>query len=181
MLSFRKCSSSIHSYVRRCHDSMRMTRASKRDCRSWTLAGLAVIALAISVPATARAQAAGKIPRIGVLSSWPSDPFVEAFRQGLRELGYVDGRNITLEYRWSEGRFERLPALAADLVRVKVDVIVASSQAAVAARQATATIPIVMPIITDPVRLGLVASLAKPGGNATGFATQNDELPGKWI
>src|SRR4249920_3257255 len=125
---------------------MRMTRASRRDWQPWTLAGLAVIALVISLTGTARAQVAGKSPRIGVISSWPSDPLVEAFRQGLREQGYVDGRNITLEYRWSEGRFERLPALAADLVRVKVDVIVASSQAAVAARQATATIPIVMPI-----------------------------------
>ena len=86
-----------------------------------------------------------------------------------------------VEYRSAEGRTERLPDLAADLVRLKVDVIVASSQGAVAAKQATTTIPIVMPIITDPVRLGLVASLAKPGGNATGFATQNDELPGKWM
>ena len=120
--------------------------------------------------------------RIGVLGgSSPPDPFVEAFKQGLRELGYVEGQNISIEYRWAEGRVERLPGLAADLVRLKVDVIVASSQAAVAAKQATTAIPIVMPIITDPVKLGLVASLARPGGNATGFATQNDELPGKWM
>jgi len=91
-------------------------------------------------------------------------------RQGLRELGYVEGRNLVVEYRWADG-----------LVRLKVDIIVASSQAAVAAKQATSEIPIVMPIITDPVRLGLVSSLARPGGNATGFATQNDELPGKWL
>ncbi len=116
-----------------------------------------------------------------MLASAPADPFVEAFKQGLRELGYVDGRNISIEYRWTQGRNERLPSLAADLVRLKVDVIVASSQATVAAKQATTAIPIVMPIITDPVRLGLVASLARPGGNATGFATQNDELPGKWM
>ena len=133
------------------------------------------------VPLAANAQEAGKVARIGMLASSPSDPFVEAFKQGLRELGYVEGRNIIVEYRWTEGRTERLPGLAADLVRLKVEVIVASSQGAVAAKQATTAIPIVMPIITDPVRLGLVASLAKPGGNATGFATQNDELPGKWM
>jgi ABC-type uncharacterized transport system substrate-binding protein len=144
------------------------------------LAALTLLPLLV-VPSAAKAQEAGKVARIGVLSSSPSDPLVEAFRQGLRELGYVEGRNIIVEYRWAEGRIERLPGLAADLVRLKVDLIVASSQGAVAARHATTTIPIVMPIITDPVRLGLVASLAKPGGNATGFATQNDELPGKWI
>jgi putative tryptophan/tyrosine transport system substrate-binding protein len=137
-------------------------------------------AVLLAAPLAAEAQEAGKVARIGMLAGSPS-PFVEAFRQGLRELGYVEGRNISIEYRWTEGREERLPGLAADLVRLKVDVIVASSQAAVAAKQATTVIPIVMPIITDPVRLGLVASLARPGGNATGFATQNDELPGKWM
>src|SRR5262249_7077024 len=129
----------------------------------------------------AEAQEGGKIARIGYLGSSPSDPFVEAFRQGLRERGYVEGRNIAIEYRWTEGKFDALPSLAADLVRLKVDVIVAASQGAVAAKQATSTIPIVMPIVTDPVRLGLVESLARPGWNATGFATQNDELPGKWM
>jgi putative ABC transport system substrate-binding protein len=134
------------------------------------------------VPLTAEAQEAAKVARIGVLSSGsPPDPFVEAFKQGLRELGYVEGRNIRIEYRWAEGRNERLPGLAAELVRLKVDVIVAASQNAVAAKKTTTAIPIVMPIITDPVRLGLIASLARPGGNATGFATQNDELPGKWM
>ena len=136
----------------------------------------------LAAPLAAKAQETGKVARIGMLGgSSPPDPFVEAFKQGLRELGYVEGRNISIEYRLAEGRPDRLPGLAADLVRLKVDVIVASSQAAVAAKQATTTIPIVMPIITDPVRLGLVASLARPGGNATGFATQNDELPGKWM
>jgi putative ABC transport system substrate-binding protein len=135
----------------------------------------------LAAPLAAEAQTAEKVYRIGMLGSSSSDPLVEAFKQGLRELGYVEGRNIMVEYRSAEGRTERLPDLAADLVRLKVDVIVASSQGAVAAKQATTAIPIVMPIITDPVRLGLVASLAKPGGNATGFATQNDELPGKWM
>jgi len=138
-----------------------------------TLVGVLVGAVAVG------AQEAGRVPRIGVLAT-PS-PLTDVFRQGLRELGYIEGRNIVIELRSPEGREERLPGLAAELVRLKVDVIVASSQAAVAARQATSTIPIVMPVITDPVRLGLVASLARPGGNATGLATQNDELPGKWL
>jgi putative ABC transport system substrate-binding protein len=133
-----------------------------------------------AVPLAARAQEGGKVHRIGILGGSPG-PFVDAFKQGLRELGYVEGRNIELEYRWTDRGLESLPALARELVRLKVDIIVASSQAAVAARKATSEIPIVMPIITDPVRLGLVASLARPGGNATGFATQNDELPGKWL
>ena len=145
-------------------------------------AALAVaVAIAILVaPFAAKAQEAGKVTRIGMLTA-SSSPFVEAFKQGLRELGYVEGRNIVIEYRSTDGRDERLPGLVADLVRLKVDIIVASSQGAVAARQATTAIPIVMPIITDPVRLGLVASLARPGGNVTGLATQNDELPGKWL
>jgi putative ABC transport system substrate-binding protein len=127
----------------------------------------------LAAPLAGTAQEPGRIARIGMLGPPPpaGDPLVEAFKQGLRELGYVDGQTIRIEYR----------DVAADLVRLKVDVIVASSQRAVAAKQATTTIPIVMPIITDPVRLGLVASLARPGGNATGFATQNDELPGKWL
>jgi putative ABC transport system substrate-binding protein len=124
-------------------------------------------------PVTSLAQEPARVARIGLL--WPAaaanDPLVAAFKQGLHELGYVEGQNISIEYRGD----------AAELVRLKVDVIVASSQRAVAAKEATSTIPIVMPIITDPVRLGLVASLARPGGNATGFATQNHELPGKWM
>jgi len=144
---------------------------------------IGAVGLAVLVtPLATEAQEAGKVARIGMLlSGSPPNPFVETFKQGLREHGYVEGRNISIEYRWAEGRDERLPGLAADLVRLKVDVIVASSQAAVAAKQATTAIPIVMPVITDPVRLGLVASLARPGGNATGFATQNHELPGKWM
>jgi putative tryptophan/tyrosine transport system substrate-binding protein len=132
-----------------------------------------------AAPYAVEAQEAAKVPRIGMLGGSPG-PLVDAFKQGLRELGYIEGQNIVVEYRWADG-LEKLPALAADLVRLKVDIIVASSQSAVAARQATTDIPIVMPIITDPVRLGLVSSLARPGGNATGFATQNDELPGKWL
>ena len=135
----------------------------------------------LAAPLAVEGQQSGRAARIGFLGGGSlSDPLVAAFNQGLRELGYVEGQNISIEYRWAVTS-EQLPSLAADLVRLKVDLIVASSQGAVAAKNATSTIPIVMPIITDPVRLGLVASLARPGGNATGFATQNDELPGKWL
>ena len=132
-------------------------------------------------PLDADAQPAGKSPRIGVLRPGsPPDPLVDAFRQGLRELGYAEERNITIEYRWAEGRDARLPDLAADLVRLQVDVIVAAGQApALAAKHATATIPIVMPVSADPVGLGLVASLGRPGGNVTGLTGLGDELVGK--
>ncbi len=146
---------------------------------------LRVLALTLPVvllTTDADAQETHKVSRIGVLfGGSPGDPLAESFEQGLHDLGYVEGRNIRIEHRWAEGQGERLPGLAAELVRLNVDVIVAPSQAALAAKKATTVIPIVMPIITDPVRLGLVASLARPGGNATGFATQNDELPGKWL
>jgi putative ABC transport system substrate-binding protein len=148
------------------------------------LIGLVVI-LALSLilaPLAAEAQPAGKIARIGILRAGsPPDPYVEAFRQGLRELGYVEGRNISIEYRWTDGKDERLPGLAADLVRLKVDVIVASASAALAAKHATTAIPIVMPVTTDPIGAGLVASLARPGGNVTGLATLTEEMAGKWL
>ena len=135
----------------------------------------------VSAPLAAGAQQTAKIPRIGILRPGsPPDPLVEAFRRGLQELGYTEGRNISIEYRWAEGRDERLPSLAADLVHLQVDVIVAGA-AAVAVKQATNVIPIVMPTAADPVKLGLVASLARPGGNVTGLTSLSDELPGKWI
>ena len=144
---------------------------------------IALLALALMIVRhPAEAHEPGRVALVGILGlGSPDGPFVDSFKQGLRELGYIEGQNILIETRGADGRAERLPGLAAELVRLKVDVIVASSQAAVVAKQATDTIPIVMPVITDPVRLGLVASLARPGGNATGFATQNDELPGKWL
>jgi putative ABC transport system substrate-binding protein len=104
----------------------------------------------------------------------------EVFRQGLRELGYVEGRNLTIEYRWAAGKEERLPELAAELVRLKVDIIVASATPTiVAAKRATSTIPIVMAAVGDPVGSGLVASLARPGGNVTGLTLMSTELAGK--
>jgi putative ABC transport system substrate-binding protein len=143
---------------------------------------LTSLAGAFAAPRAAEAQLAGRVPRIGILRTGsPPDPFVEAFRQGLRELGYEEGRNISIEYRWAEGRDEQLSGLAADLVRLKVDVIVASGSPARVARRVTNTIPIVMPVANDPVGEGIVASLARPGGNVTGLASLSEGLPGKWL
>ncbi|OGL05348.1 MAG: hypothetical protein A3I03_11950 [Candidatus Rokubacteria bacterium RIFCSPLOWO2_02_FULL_68_19] len=123
-------------------------------------------------PLGAAAQQPGKVPRIGYFSAGsPSSAphLLEAFRKGLRELGWVEGQNIVVDYRFAEGRFDRLPDLAAELVRLKVDIIVAvPTPAAAAAKNATETIPIVMINVGDPVGLGLIASLARPGGNVTG-------------
>jgi putative ABC transport system substrate-binding protein len=124
--------------------------------------------------AAAAAQQAGKVPRIGFLGvTSPSDrpPLLDAFRQGLRELGWVEGQNIVIDYRYAEGRLDRLPGLAAELVRLEVDIIVSfGTQGVTAARNATETIPIVMIAVRDPVGTGLIASLAHPGGNVTGVS-----------
>ena len=133
----------------------------------------AIAALSVAVLRIARAQAAGGAARIGYLggSSRTAPHFQEAFQRGLRELGRVPGQNVTINYRFAEGRYDRLPDLAAELVRSKPDVIVASpSPVALAVRNATRTIPIVMVGVGDPVELGLVASLARPGGNVTGLS-----------
>jgi putative tryptophan/tyrosine transport system substrate-binding protein len=123
-------------------------------------------------PRAARAQLGARTPVIGVLSPFkPGDRYAEAFRIGLQELGYVDGQNIRYEFRWASSNFDQLPDLAADLVRMKVDVIVAFVTAAsLAARRATETIPIVMVYVSDPVGTGLIKSLARPGGDITGTA-----------
>jgi putative ABC transport system substrate-binding protein len=103
---------------------------------------------------------------------------IEGFRQGLRELGWIEGQNIVIDYRFAEGRFDQLPDLAAELVRLKVDIIVAApTPAAVAAKNATETIPVVMINVGDPVALGLIASLARPGGNVTGLAYSAALIP----
>src|SRR6266550_988455 len=124
-----------------------------------------------------------KIPRIGYLTGVsPSTNSArhETFRQGLRELGYVEGKNIVIEWRSAEGKFDRLPALAAELVHLKVDIIVTGGRSATrAAKEATVTIPIVMTQVGDPVGSGFVASLARPGGNITGLSTLAPELSGK--
>ena len=155
------------------------------------VSGVALCAMlfALCVPADAQ-QTAGKIPRIGFLSRelHPSDsraaraPRLEAFRQGLRELGYIEGKNLIIEYRYADGRPERLPALAEELVRLKVDIIVTDTAApARAARKATSTIPIVMVSAGNPIQAGLVASLARPGGNVTGLTGLISELHGKRV
>jgi putative ABC transport system substrate-binding protein len=149
-------------------------------------ATLLVLLLAVLL-GTAAAQSVEKerVPRVGYIS-WgsASDPVrlrrLEAFRQGLRELGYVEGRDIALEPRWAEGKYDRYPALAADLVRLKVDVIVAvGGRATQVAQQATKTTPIVMSLVNDPLGSGLVSSLARPGGNVTGLSMMAPELVGK--
>ena len=137
----------------------------------------------LAAPLAADGQQPTRVPRIGLLSSFsPSDTvrWHEAFRQGLRDLGWVEGKNISIEYRYAEGRYDRLPDLAASLVRLKVDIIVATVTAdALAAKNATRAIPIVMASVGDPVASGLVESLARPGGNVTGLSQIARELVGK--
>jgi putative ABC transport system substrate-binding protein len=153
----------------------------------WYSAIGVIVTLTLSLlmaPLAADAQPLANIPRIGWLggTSPAVNPAVlEAFRHGLREHGWVEGQNLVIEYRWAEGRFERLPDLAAELVRLPVDVIVpvASDPTIRAAQQATSTIPIVMAVSSDPVGSGFVASLARPGGNITGVSGLVPEVAGK--
>ena len=133
----------------------------------------------LASPLAAFAQQPTKVPRIGVIGGQDA-PAWEGFRQGLRELGYVDGRNVTIDWRWSGGNAERLPTLATDLVQLKVDIIVvAGTQATRAAKQATSTIPIVMAVSGNSDKIGLVESLARPGGNITGLSNVAADLTGK--
>ena len=134
----------------------------------------------LAVPRAAAAPPAGKVWRIGWLDAGSSQGIDEAFRQGLRDLGYVEGQNLTIEFRYAEGHLERLPELAAELVRLPVDILVTAGENAVrVAQQATHTIPIVLAAGQDPVGLGLVASLARPGGNLTGLSLMSAGLEGK--
>ena len=139
----------------------------------------------LATPLAVEAQSAGKVPRIGYVGTrTPSDFGLDAFRQGLGELGWVENRNIVIEYRFAEGRLDRLPDLAAELIRLKVDILVThSTPGAVAGKNATDTIPIVMIAVGDPVGLGLIASLARPAGNATGlsFSIVGLEMIGKQL
>ena len=144
-----------------------------------------VLALAAlgAAPLSTRAQQADKVWRIGFLSSASGpDESIEAFREQLRSLGYLEGRNLLIEYRWGAGKEERLPELAAELVRLKVDVIVTrGQQSVVAAKRATSTIPIVIGSAADPVGTGLIDSLARPGGNITGISFVASDLAGKRV
>jgi putative ABC transport system substrate-binding protein len=140
---------------------------------------------AAACPLAAHAQQAGKVPTVGYLggaTAISQRAWVDAFREGLRELGWIEGRTVTIEYRWGEGRAERFAEIAAEFVRLKVDVILAGgTEAAVAAKQATSVIPIVFPSAGDPVSSGLVASLARPGGNVTGLSNQGSDLGAKKV
>jgi ABC-type uncharacterized transport system substrate-binding protein len=149
------------------------------------LAALAVLALALlAAPLAAEAQPAGKVWRIGLLTaggrSTEQSASFEAFRYGLSERGYVEGRNLAIEYRYAEGDLDRLPALAAELLAKKVDVVVTvSTPAALAAKSATSTIPIVMATAGDPVGTGLVSSLSRPGANITGLSLLSTDITAK--
>jgi len=152
--------------------------------RKWL--GLFAIVVAFTLwEVSAEAQQPAKVPRIGYLSGSGLSQLadrIEAFRQGLRELGYVEGKNIVIEWRSAEGKFDRLPELAAELVRLKLDVIVSPGPSATRPlKEATSTIPIVMAQDTDPVGSGFIASLARPGGNITGLATLAPEIGGKQL
>jgi putative tryptophan/tyrosine transport system substrate-binding protein len=144
---------------------------------------LAIFVLLVGCVGMAHAQQTGKIARIGFLDSSNAsgmEVLVEAFRQELRKLGWIEGKNITIEYRFAQGKIERLPELAAELVHLKVDlIVVAGGPVPLAAKKATTTIPIVMTIAVDPVGAGLVASLARPGGNVTGLSALSPELNSK--
>src|SRR5262249_7454432 len=163
-------------------DSLFDNLKSKIENLKWL--GFPVIAFVLVIAgAVAQAQQV-KIPRIGYVSGTGSradpGPYVEAMRQGLRDLGYVEGKNILIEHRGAEGNVDRMPSHVAELVQLKVDLLVVPLRSAIrAAKQATKTIPIVMVIGEDPVAAGLIDSLARPGGNITGLSTVNLELSGK--
>jgi putative ABC transport system substrate-binding protein len=146
---------------------------------------IVTIALVAAPLAVATAQPGEKVFRVGYLSPGSGSDAgrqrrLEAFRQGLRDLGYVEGKNIAIESRWAEGKYDRYPALAGDLARLKVDVIVTVGGAATqAVQQATRTIPIVMSVVIDPLGSRLVPSLARPGGNVTGLSLMGPDLVGK--
>src|ERR671925_642750 len=176
--------------VKRFLDSYSDNRESKtcaelsRSIENLKWLGLSVTAFVlVAAGAVAEALQPAKVPRIGLLSPFSpsaSTLWHQAFLQGLRHLGWVEGKNISIEYRYAEGRRDRLPDLAADLVRLKVDIIVASVNTdALVAKNATRTIPIVMASAGDPVATGLVDSLARPGGNITGLSQMAPEMAGK--
>lgn len=166
------------------------TIAARRDARStrapqpWSRRRFLLTSLAgaLAAPLALEAQPAGKVPRIGYLSygAAGSSREIDAFRQGLRELGYIEGQSIAVEYRFASGQVDRYPGLAAELVRMNVDVIVApATPQALAAKQATSSIPIVFVLVADAVGAGLITNFARPGGNLTGLTSSSAELGGK--
>ena len=166
--------------------SKRTVRLGRSGAQMIAKAFIIVVAFTVSVliaPSASQAQHARHVPRLGYLgtsSASLESELLKAFREGLREHGYVEGQNIAIEYRWAEGNYQRFPALVADLVKLNVDVIVtAGTPGAFAAKRATQTIPIVMAVTGDAVGTGLVSSLARPGGNLTGLTTMVPDLEGK--
>jgi len=159
--------------------------------RQWSLVsksgcGFLLGALVVALCSVVQAQHPTKTPRIGILRiespPAPASVGLTAFRAGMRDLGYVEGQNVSFEYRWAEGKYERLPALAADLLRLKVDVILSEATAATgAAKQSIKTIPIVFVLVSDPVASGFVTSLSHPGGNITGLTNMSSDLSGKQL
>jgi putative ABC transport system substrate-binding protein len=143
---------------------------------------LSLVGTAAMLPSAAQSQQ--RLPTIGVLGTPTAATWADwmgAFVNRLRELGWEDGRTVKIEYRWAEGRTERFPALASELIRLNVDVIVTSGAALLVAKKATSTIPIVFPLASDPLASGVVASLSHPGGNITGLSLQTSDLVGKRI
>jgi len=140
-----------------------------------------VSSAAVAWPLAARAQQTGKLPTIGYMALPVSNPRTAAFVERLRELGWIEGRTVAVEYRWADGRPERVAEIAAEFVRRKVDIIVTYGEAVTPLKQATSSIPIVFAVAIDPVGIGLVASLARPGGNVTGLSVQQTEITGKRI
>jgi putative ABC transport system substrate-binding protein len=143
---------------------------------------ITLLGSAAAWPFAARAQQAGRLPTIGFLgaataSAWA--PWTAAFAQRLRELGWIEGRNLAIEYRWAEGRSERFEEIATEFVRLKVDVVVTGGNAAIAVKRITSVIPIIFVLAVDPVGMGLVASLSHPGGNVTGLSNQQTDTAGK--
>ncbi len=163
----------------------RGTDRNREEPMSKKLFGFALCATLFALSFPAEAQQAGKVHRIGYLSVQGPDrekPRLAAFHQGLRDLGWIEGQNIAIEYRWAERKRERLPALAAELLRHKLELVVTGGGAAArAVQRASKTIPIVMAEATAPVARGLVQSLARPGGNTTGLSYMPPELFGKWL
>jgi putative ABC transport system substrate-binding protein len=176
--------------TRRVHGDRRQAGSRPEATTRWLCTVGCIVTLALGTlvaPLSTEAQPRTKIPQVGFLhnsrqADEPRFRRLEEFRQGLRDLGYVEGQNIHLEVRWSEGRLDRLPELAAELIRLQVDVLVVyGPQSVQAAREATSTIPIVMARIDDADEHGFVASLARPGGNITGLSFQTGALSGKWL
>jgi putative tryptophan/tyrosine transport system substrate-binding protein len=161
-----------------------MKEGKRKNMKRKIVIGL-LTAVLLTTVSFANAQQKGKIPRIGFLGNSTAEleaNLIEPFREGLRDLGYVEGKNIVLEWRWAEGKYERFPALIAELIAAKVDVIVtAGTPATIALKNATTTLPLVMIAVGDPVGTGLIASLAHPGGNLTGLTSISPELEGKRI